>query len=187
MGDKWLFSNSISCTTETSHIGSVPSHEWLRDLLGHLAARPEVLWGAGWDDDELRASNLHDEDDGMWALGRDVRRALPGLFWLNAFGPPYLDLIGRDTLGSVPASVTHRGPTVVVEVYPSPADFATEAGRQARERALAHLGPKYFYDRHAPDRQTSAPDFGLPELPDAGSLEVFTADGTTFTVLPTDT
>ena len=123
----------------------------------------------------------------MWALGRDVRRALPGLFWLNVFGPPYVNLIGRDTLGSVPTAVTHRGATVVAELYPTPADFATEAGRRARERALAHIGGKYFYDRHAPDRQTSAPDFGLPEPPEAGSLEVFTADGTTFTVLPTDT
>jgi hypothetical protein len=63
-------------------------------------ADDDVLWGAAWQDDEFRWSNLHDEADGMWALGRDMRRSLPGLFWLNAFGPPYVDMIGHDSLTS---------------------------------------------------------------------------------------
>jgi len=183
-GDSWLFSNSVSFSTEQRRIASTDAHDWIRRLLHDLAPDAEVLWGAAWDDDEFRASNLHDEADGMWALGRDVRRALPGLFWLNAYGPPYLDIIGRGTLSTVPSTAAIVGSSGVVEVYPSPGDWATASGRDAHERVLAHLGRQHFYDRNAPDQATSAPDFGLPELPPGKPLQVLTSDGRTFTVMP---
>lgn len=185
MGDTWLFSNSLTFETEKPRIASTQSQEWIRELLHNLVADPDVLWGAAWDSDEFRASNLHDGEDGVWALGRDVRRSLPGLFWLNAFGPPYVDLIGGDTLSTVSASAARVRRSVVVELYPSPEDWATASGRDARERVLGLLGRRFFYDRRAPDQKTSAPDFGLPQLTPGRPLQVLTTDGRTFTVLPT--
>jgi hypothetical protein len=185
MGDKWLFSNSVSVSTARSRLASAQAHEWIRALLYTLGSGSDVLWGAAWDDDEFRASNLHDGEDGVWALGRDVRRSLPGLFWLNAFGAPYADLIGRDTFDTVPASVAHVGSSVLVELYPAPGEWATASGREAHKRVLGHLGGRFFYDRKAPDQETSAPDFGLPELAPGKPLRVLTTDGETFTVLPT--
>lgn len=184
MGASWLFSNSISLSTDATRISSTQAHDWLRQLLHRLASDPDVLWGGAWDVDEFRASNLHDENGGMWALGRDMRRSLPGLFWLNAFGPRYVDLIGLDTLSTAPATQTRVGSTVVVELYPSPGDWTTASGRDAHDRVLGHLGRRFFYDRADPDRATSAPDFGLPELPPGRRLRVLTTDGRTFTVLP---
>ena len=184
VGNKWLFSNSVSFTTENPRIASRPSHEWVRELFDELVGGSEVLWGAAWHHDEFRASNLHDAADGVWALGRDVRRSLPGLFWLNGFGSPYAELIGRNTLMSAPTSITDVGSTVVVEVYPSPAHWVEDASRGAHDAVLAHIGRQFFYDRNAPDRVTVAPDFGLPEIPDRGALQVFSFDGETFTVLP---
>lgn len=184
MGDKWLFSNSLSVNTEAARIATVPSHEFLRALLLRLVGIDHVLWGAVWNDEEFRASNLHDETDGMRALGRDVRRALPGLYWLNAFGFSYVELIGQDVLASVPASVLEVGSSVIVQTYPAPGDWANSSGRDARERVLTHIGRQYFFDRAAPDRPTVTVDFGLPELQPRGqALSVFTADGKTFTVL----
>jgi hypothetical protein len=185
IGDKWLFSNSVSFSTEKPRITSTPAHEWIRELLYHLVADSDVLWGAAWDSDEYRASNLHDDADGQWALGRDVRRSLPGLFWLNAFGSPYADMVGRDTLSTSPATTARVGSTAVVELYPSPGAWATASGRDTHERVLGHLGRRYFYDRQAPNQETTAPDFGLPELAPGKSLQVLTTDGQTFTVLPT--
>jgi hypothetical protein len=185
MGDKWLFSNSVSFSTTRSRLASTQAHEWIRALLYTLASGSDVLRGAAWDDDEFRASNLHDGEEGVWALGRDVRRSLPGLFWLNAFGPPYVDLIGRATFDTVPASVAHVGSSVVVELYPSPGDWATASGSEARNRVLGHVGRRFFYDRKALNLETFAPDFGLPELAPGKPLRVLTTDGRTFTVLPT--
>lgn len=184
IGNRWLFSNSVSFTTENSRIAARPSHEWARELFVELARSPDVLWGAAWHDDEYRASNLHDEADGMWALGRDVRRSLPGLFWLNAFGRAYTDLIGTSTLASAPTRVLDVGPSVVVEVYPSPAEWRGDASRRAHDAVLAHIGRQFFYERSSPDRATVAPDFGLPELPDREAFQVLSFDGETFTVLP---
>jgi hypothetical protein len=176
MGDKWLFSNSVSFSTEKPRITSTQAQEWIRGLLYSLVPDSDVLWGAAWDTDEFRASNLHDDEDGVWALGRDVRRSLPGLFWLNVFGPPYVDMIGRGTLSTAPATAARVGSSVVVELYPSPGDWATASGRDARKRVLGHLGRRFFYDRNAPNQETSAPDFGLPELAPGKSLQVLTTD-----------
>src|SRR5262249_38790595 len=129
----------------------------------------------------------HDDQDGVWALGRDVRRSLPGLFWLNAFGPPYVELIGRDTLTTAPATTGQRGANAVVELYPSPGEWETASGRNAHTRVLGHLGRGFFYDRTAPHRETTAPDFGLPEPAPGMPLEVLTTDGQTFTDLPRST
>lgn len=96
-GDIWLFSNSVSFSTQQPRIASTQAQDWIRRLLHKLAPDADVLWG------------------------------------------------------------------VVVELYPSPGDWATASGRDAHERVLAHLGRQYFYDRNAPDQETSAPDFGLPE------------------------
>jgi hypothetical protein len=185
MGEQWLFSNSVSFTTERPRLGSSESPDWIRDLLHRLAGGTELLWGAAWDDDEFRSSNLHDDKDGMWALGRDVRRSLPGLFWLNAFGSPYVELIGEDALMSAPVDITRLGSAVVLELYASPGDWVSPSGREAHNLVLTHLGRQYFYDRVAPERTTVAPDFGLPELSaSTRTLHVLTTDDETFTVLP---
>jgi hypothetical protein len=184
-GQQWLFSNSVSFTTEKPRLGRTESPDWIRELLHRLAGGTELVWGAAWDDDEFRCSNLHDGNDGMWALGRDVRRSLPGLFWLNAFGPVYVELIGEDALMSAPGEISRLGSAVVMELYPSSDDWMTPTGREAHKRALTHLGRQYFYDRDAPERITVAPDFGLPELPASGAaLQLLATEGETFTVLP---
>jgi hypothetical protein len=186
MSQRWHFSNSLSCTTNKRRLGGLTSHEWIAALLYRLVANDDVLWGAAWNDDEFRWSNLHEEADGIWALGRDMRRSLPGLFWLNAFGSPYVNLIGHDALISAPAHrVVNVGSSIVVETYPAPDAWATDGSMVARDRVLNHIGRQYFYDRSAPGRDTVAPDFGLPELPPPrSSLQVLTTDGQTFTVLP---
>lgn len=186
IGRDWLFSNSIMVDTETPRLGSLSAEVWVSELLHRLLGSAEVLWGGAWHVAEFRASNLHDGPDGVWALGRDVRRSLPGVYWLNVFGPAYVELIGGDILMRAPAaSVEIVGANAVVQSYASPLDWGTTGAVEARHRLLSHLGRRYFYDRHAPDRATVAPDFGLPEIPSSGgAVRVLTTDGKSFTVLP---
>lgn len=62
----------------------------------------------------------------MWALGRDIRRSLPGLFWLDVFGKPYVDLIGRVRLVDLPVgAVVTSGDAVVLKLYESPESWST--------------------------------------------------------------
>lgn len=114
---------------------------------------------------EWDAKNMELER-GARAIGGDISRYLPGLYWLNFFGAPYCDLIGKERLLSAPANETvevDAGVLVCLEEKPetwdSPEYKATE------NRVLDHLGREYFFDRNNMDRNTKAPDFGLEPLP----------------------
>jgi hypothetical protein len=183
-GDRWLFSNSVTVNLGAERVRGVGSADWLRALLADLASEPNVLWGAAFDAHEFAASNLHDDAKGMWALGRDVRRSLPGLFWLNVFGAAYIQAIGRNVLLATPAQVAEFSSGVSVELYSSPEQWNSDQAKRVREESLDHLGREFFFDRNHPTRLTRAPDFGLPEVRDGERLQVVTRDGIHFTVVP---
>ncbi len=75
-------------------------------------------------------SNL-DSTEGLSAIGREVRRHLPGVFWLNLFGPSYRDLIGIRALRSAPAAMIdddeHR---VILRAFESPEDWPDGVARR---------------------------------------------------------
>lgn len=153
-------------------------------MLTELGGDPRVLWGAGFLASEFRAKNLHDGPDGVWALGRDVRVSLPGVFWVNVFGAPYLSLIGRDRIASAPALAMAAGENVLLVVHDEPEEWERPYAVARHERVTAHVGAHYFFDRHAPGRRTGAPDFGLRPLPRRQAFQVLTSDGEHVTPLP---
>jgi hypothetical protein len=183
-GEKWLFSNSIAAHIESAAVDHRPRREWALALVTEIGADPRVLWGAGFMNSEFRAKNLHDGPDGVRALGRDVRASLPGLFWANLFGTPYIDLIGRERLSTAPARTLSAGTNVLVTVHDQPEEWALVSAGTRNELVVGHIGPQYFFDRRAPDKPTTAPDFGLRRLHARWPFQVFTADGDHFTPLP---
>jgi uncharacterized protein YaiI (UPF0178 family) len=118
----------------------------------------------------------------MRALGRDVRKSLPGVFWLNVFGPAYVDLIGAERLRN--ASVATNSVlvnNVLVRAYAKPEDWSTDLGVSHHSQLVDYLGQRYFYDRSHPDRLTVAPDFGLARLPLSRPFQVVAGEGKHFT------
>lgn len=186
MGDKWLWSNSLSGHIEASVIDRVPAAEWVGALVEAFAQHPAMLWAAAYSSDEWHDRNMHDGADGMWALGRDIRRSLPGLFWLNVFGKPYIDHIGRSRLLALPMNMAEAiGDAVLVRLYETPDDWSSDESRSNHQRTAERLGVEHFFDRRFPDRPTSAPDFGLAELAKPGrTLQVFAGDDWYLTDLP---
>lgn len=184
IGDNWLFSNNIMVQIRGLAVEGSARGRWALAMLTELGADPRVLWGAGFLGSEFRAKNLHDGPDGVWALGRDVRVSLPGLFWANVFGAPYLALIGRDRLTSAPAQVMAASENVLLVVHDEPEDWARPSAVARNKLVAGHIGAHYFFDRHAPGRHTRAPDFGLRPLPRRQAFQVLTSDGEHFTPLP---
>lgn len=185
---KWLFSNSIDGWTSKDEVGNLPRQDFVRRLCGALASAPSFLWGAARLGSEFEARNRPNEGTGgSGVLGRDMSRALPGVYWMNYFGGPYVDLIGRDVLAGCSADVAVRDTHIEVRAYPRPEDWSTDRGRQQHATLVAELGQHHFFDRSDPDRPTVAPAFGLPELADSRPhLDVITSDGINFTPLPED-
>ena len=180
-GDSWLWSNSIRAHVSAQRVEGRHRAEWVEQLAAALAITPDFLWGAAYMNAEFSASNL-DTSDGVRAVGRDVRRHLPGVYWLNLFGRPYVDLIGRDTLLSAPGDVRELEGAVLLRPYGQPERWRDALHVKARLRE--HLGEDVFFDRAQPAGPSRAPDLGLGELPAHRPLQVVTADGERFTPLP---
>ncbi|GAA4569015.1 hypothetical protein GCM10023176_24700 [Micromonospora coerulea] len=180
-GTNWLWSNNISGRILAPRVEGVDQQEWVCRLIDEVATATTMVWGAAYLSPEFARSNI-DTSRGIRAIGRDMRRSLPGVYWLNVFGPPYIDLIGERRLLDAPAdAVKRRGEHIVISTYGNAEDW--EAHDKTRYMLATALGAEYFFDRDDRARQHQAPDFGLPELPERPPFRVQTEDGIHFTPL----
>jgi hypothetical protein len=163
-GEQFLFSNSITASSSAPRIAGSEGVDWIRRIVACLAEHADVLWGAAYDVREFRERNLHQGDDGTGAMGRDPRRSLPGLFWLNVFGPRYRRLIGDGRLlQSAALNIECTGSAILLSTYERPEEWATAEGRLRHREVLEAIGQKYFFNREDPAAETVAPPFTLPE------------------------
>ena len=125
-----------------------------------LAQPLPVRYGHVHNSAEFNTKNMIDDQTGTRAIGRLLTDSLPGLYWLNLFGAPYLDLIGRERLLSAPAFEVNPVDDGVLLTLASAADAWERADYKDREQAvITHLGEEFFFSRHDPGRKTIAPDF----------------------------
>lgn len=100
------------------------------------------------------------DDPPIRPVGRDFGSFLPGVFWLNWFGAPYTDLIGRRTLNSVPgAHVGSQG--VLVQRGPAPKLWDTPDQRFHESEIRRHLGADLFFSEADGDQKGRAPAWNL--------------------------
>jgi len=122
------------------------------------------MYGFAYCNGEYYSKNM-DTTKGYAAIGQDPSRHLPGLYWINFFGEPYVGLIGKKCLMTTPGSVikeTKNG--VLVQFGNEPLSWRTHEYKSAVEDALEHIGRRYFFDRQNTKQQTVAPHFTLESI-----------------------
>jgi hypothetical protein len=125
-----------------------------------LVGRLPVHYGNAHTQEEFSAKNVIEDETSVQAIGRLLSKSLPGLYWLNYFGPIYVDLIGRQRLLSAPAyEVKPVGNGILLALDASPDNWQSAAYRAREQATIAHLGKQYFFSRDDPDRPTIAPNF----------------------------
>jgi len=136
---------------------------WAEEFFSGAVERLSVRYGCGYDKREFEAKNLARDDSGISAVGVRLGAAIPGLYWMNFFGVPYLDMIGSDRLSSLPAgSVARTTRGVLIKLGENPEEWQTSGYKSAERQIIEHLGPQYFFDREDPEKATLAPDFKRP-------------------------
>lgn len=140
-----------------------PTSAWARAFFEAMTVRLPISYGNVHSAEEFAAKNMIDDETGVRAVGRLLGKSLPGLYWLNYFGRPYVDLMGRERLLSAPAyEAKPAGDGVLVMLDASPESWQTIAYRHREQATLAHLGKQFFFSHSDPDRKTIAPDFRSP-------------------------
>jgi hypothetical protein len=144
-----------------SKIGTKSVPAWAEGFFLAAVERLSVRYGCVYDKSEFEAKNMIRSSSGVSAVGVRLGAAIPGLYWLNFFGEPYLDMIGSDRFLSLPAgsmtSIPRGG--IVVKLADTPEAWRTSEYKVVERQIIKHLGTQYFFDPADPDQATKAPDF----------------------------
>jgi hypothetical protein len=99
----------------------------------------------------------------------DLQRSIPDLPWLSVFGPPYVELFGRDRILTCPAfqvKELQKGCwSLQIADQPSSCREDPDEYERRRDQAKEHLGLDCFLDLADPDSQRRAPAFAWATTP----------------------
>jgi hypothetical protein len=161
--DDWLFTadhlwaNFISIDAGRETVEGVPAVQWAQQACRAFCKGIDVANGWVTTDGEYYSKNRV----GAWRIvGIAPERYLPGMYWGNIFGKPYVKLMGRKRLLSTPGAVTESaGGHVLLRFGEDPWAWETRAYRAAVARGLDHVGRRFFFDKAARSRKTVAPAY----------------------------
>jgi hypothetical protein len=91
----------------------------------------------------VRGGNVHD----LVLVTPTLRRGIPDLFWLTAFGPSYRERFSDERLLSSPCHSTRRvGESIVLQLsaHLDDLEHAPEEIDRVRRAVMRHLGPEVF-------------------------------------------
>lgn len=141
-------------------VEGLPIAEWARNLFTAVAEAVALRYGQARTRAEFDAKNMIRERGSTRAVGVNLKRALPGLYWLNFFGSEYLHLLGLERLATAPAPIVERmGDGVLVGLGHDPGAWDTTEYRQVEETVRSHIGREYFFSKSDPEGLTKAPMF----------------------------
>jgi hypothetical protein len=147
--------NRIALQVRAKKIDGIDAGAWAERAMVELCVRTGPAFARAGLVDEFWASNMHDEADGLHAVGVDISRWVPGLYWLTFFGPPYVALFGEEELRTAPGPrVGHLDSGYLLGLGESPGQWAAPSYQQTSTAIKAHLGDRFFWDKTHPERET---------------------------------
>lgn len=165
-GGRWLVGNQINIQVRSRLIERRDASAWVQEYVERCCSSLDPLFGFVCATDEYDAKNISTDGGGLRAIGVDIAKYLPGLYWLNFFGRPYKELITDGRLSSAPeCEVSACGSGYILKLSDSPHDWNLPEYKRKEEVVRHHLGEKYFFSRDCAQTETVSP-FKLPKLPD---------------------
>lgn len=154
-----MFKNYFVLAVSQKKIFGYPKHGWIREFFAATCANPDMWYAHAEMDEHYTALNM-DLSHGMRAVGLDAGKALPGLYWLNYFGPPYSEMIGRDRLLSAPATIARAcGLGVLLQISDGPEGWDSDGYRAQESAVLDWIGREFFFNKARGYAGCRAPDF----------------------------
>jgi hypothetical protein len=138
---------SIALTIGATYFGDPTRVANYVEMVAELANLVGASYGRAHDTGDflqLRKTSL--PEVGEVALGIDLHRGLPGIYWLNVLGPSIIKRVGAERLRSASAmrqvDLPYGG--VLLQMYTSPNEFDMAENRNAIKSLIDHVGSEAF-------------------------------------------
>jgi hypothetical protein len=147
--------NAIVFQLRDRKIAGEDATNWARVVFREMVDATQPTYARAGAVAEFQAKNVVSDAQGTRAVGVDIARSLPGLYWLNYFGPRYGQVFGADRIHNVDAPVVEPvGDGVIVGLDEDPLRWNSEVYVETERRVESHLGPLAFHSRAEPNRKT---------------------------------
>ena len=105
---------------------------------------------------------------GQKLVGGTPEWGLVDIYWMNLFGPPYVEFFGEEKLLTAPCYRRERLPDGGFLILTSPSPLLHDKPETKKlETALKdHLNNDAFFDRSNPEKKLRAPRFPQPQRPE---------------------
>jgi hypothetical protein len=172
MGTAWIAGNRIEIQVRNKRIEQSSAPDWVEKCFSLCCAQLDPFFGFACATEEYTAKNMFTESGrGLRAIGIDIAKHLPGLYWLNFFGFPYSKSMGKKCLATAVAHlVASCGSGYLVQLASEPQEWNSRTYWACEQSVRRHLGEEYFFIRDRQHRNTVSP-FDLPKLSPAGKIE----------------
>lgn len=164
MNGELQLGNSVAFQVLKEKIDGKNSIEWMEEIFRHLCSSLHPEHAFSRVSEEYWGKNIC-ENDGVYAVGIDYAKALPGIYWLNFFGQTCRKLIGPDKPFNVPGNLVRNfSDGYLVKLHEDPRLWNSVEYKQNESAVLEALGKQYFFDKNEPNRKTCPPDWGLSSI-----------------------
>jgi len=154
-----IFSNWVTIAVRRVKVEGIPAAQWAYTVFRAFCDKLCVLHGYATMQGEYYKKNMPTGDQELQDVTGDTSRGLCGLYWLNFFGTPYRDFIGKERLLSAPAHrVEEVDEGVLVQLDPNPKAWNTPEYKEKERAVLDHIGPEHFFLKERGYEGTVTPD-----------------------------
>jgi hypothetical protein len=133
---------------------------WTEGFFTRLVSVLPVRYAHCETQEEFDSKNLIKDGRGTRAVGIELEESIPGLYWLNYFGQPYVKMIGQKTLLSASAFQTLELPAgVIIKMSSAPTEWEDDSYRKREQSVVERVGAQFFFSKADSRREAIAPDF----------------------------
>lgn len=145
----YIENNKVGIQVRAARVDGVEAIEWTRAIFREACDLLSPAYAKGYLTEEFDSKNVIDDDQGVRAIGVDLRAGIPGLYWLNGFGWRYQKLLGKERLLSAPSSVALVNTTALLMLAEDGRAWKTEEYRSRESAVREHLGSRFFFNRES--------------------------------------
>lgn len=140
LDDNYLAIQCYDCNIE-----AIKSQVALQSAFLEIVRSLSIEWGFLHAHEEFTARNCNHRGD---VIRPHLNEGLPGLYWINFFGPLYCQAIGYDKLASAPGAwIKPLKNGVAIAIGGAPDEWTTSEYALRRAAVEHHLGTQWFYSK----------------------------------------